>query len=325
MSGIALWHIAPNGPAKLAASQINLEKDLEGWIERDPALLQEGLTIIGRQISIEGGSLDLLALDPQGRWVVIEIKRGLVYRETIAQALDYASCVATMPSEELAQKVAPYLASHGSLSLGALLAERGASEDSEQMARDVTMFVVGTGQGPGLERIVDYLSSRFDVPVSVVLYQVFELAGGERVLVRELTESDVPPVLGSGAAAAVDGLCARADQAGVGPQFRRILEWARRHDFYPRPFKHCIMYTPPSRHDRALITVNAVPATGQSLTVWVAPGALAEFYPVEAETAERLLGKDRITLTPPQVESFVARLDQLFADPQKATEDLAAQ
>ena len=46
------------------ASPYRPERHLEEWIEKDPALLQGGLAIVGRQIVLEGGRLDLLALDP---------------------------------------------------------------------------------------------------------------------------------------------------------------------------------------------------------------------------------------------------------------------
>ena len=110
MPPIGLWAIGDNGPSKLLGSDVELEKQLEEWIERDSDLLEAGLVVVGRQIMLEAGPLDLLAIDPQGRWVVIEIKRGAVRRDTIAQVLDYASCVASMPYQDLAGKINSYLA-----------------------------------------------------------------------------------------------------------------------------------------------------------------------------------------------------------------------
>ena len=104
MQRIGLWQAAAEGPRKIESGAVDLEANLEAWIERDPGMLQHGLTIVGRQIQVAGGRFDLLALDPQGRWVVIEIKAGTVYRGTVTQALDYASCIATMPQPELEGK-----------------------------------------------------------------------------------------------------------------------------------------------------------------------------------------------------------------------------
>jgi hypothetical protein len=47
----------------------------------------------------------LLGVDPQGLWTVVEIKRGHLYRDTVAQALDYASSISTMPVEKLREIV----------------------------------------------------------------------------------------------------------------------------------------------------------------------------------------------------------------------------
>jgi hypothetical protein len=76
----------------LAAEQ-KIEQDLEGWIAQDPDILGEPLLIIGRQVTVQGinDRLDLLALDPDGKSVVIEVKRGAVKDPVDMQALRYAS------------------------------------------------------------------------------------------------------------------------------------------------------------------------------------------------------------------------------------------
>ena len=276
-------------------------------------MLQEGLTIIGRQISVEGGRLDLLALDMQGRWVVIEIKPDAVRRETVAQALDYASCIATMPYTRLAEKTDPYLQAR-STSLQAVLKERGAIEAAQE-DRDVTMIVVGTGKDPGLEPMINFLAEKFEMPISAVLYDVFELEDGQRILVREIGESEGQlPDRERKQRVTVEDVCRVADKSGVGQNFRRILEAGQEYNLYPRPYATSIMYTSPANRSRMLFTVWANAKADRSLKTYIGPAAFAEFYPVTEETVIEILGvKDGYKdMTSQDVEMFLANLNRLF-------------
>jgi hypothetical protein len=94
---MSLWKITTGGPVKVTVAKPKaeklLEEQLEDWVLADPSLLGERLLIIGRQVFIPGVNerLDLLALDPQGRAVVIELKRGDLKAPVDMQALRYAS------------------------------------------------------------------------------------------------------------------------------------------------------------------------------------------------------------------------------------------
>ena len=52
-------------PHRVERSQIELERHLEDWIANDSTLIAQGLTLVGRQVSIHDGRLDLLAIDSQ--------------------------------------------------------------------------------------------------------------------------------------------------------------------------------------------------------------------------------------------------------------------
>ena len=70
MMKVGLWQIGDSGPAKIPDSKVSIEKQLEDWIVADPSLIRADLKIVARQLQVEGGYLDLLALDPQERWAV---------------------------------------------------------------------------------------------------------------------------------------------------------------------------------------------------------------------------------------------------------------
>lgn len=313
MAQIGLWQVSQAGPIKINQSSLGLERNLEDWIESNPDLLQKGLTIIGRQIYVEGGPLDLLALDPQGQWIVIELKSGTVSRDTIAQVLDYASCIATLPYAQLAEKVDVYL-SRQNQSLKALMEQRSLDLDDQSDHREVIMYVVGTSRQPGLERMVDFLASAYQMPINVVTFEVFELESGERILLRELTEADLAPVeRETRKRVSLDDVLNLADRKGTGSDFRKVLAAAQRHGLYPRLWPTSLMYTSPSNRTRTLFTVWAEPKNENQLYAYICSEVFAEFYPVDEQTAFSILGDTGYrSMNPEEVDQFIEDLDRLF-------------
>jgi hypothetical protein len=105
---LAAWQVSGGKPVYLDPGVIELEKVLEDWIAENPGLIDRNLLVIHRQLHVDGGVLDLLGVDLQGRATVVEIKRGRLIRETIAQAIDYASSIASSPTETLRKQVDEY-------------------------------------------------------------------------------------------------------------------------------------------------------------------------------------------------------------------------
>lgn len=310
---VGIWQVTGQGPKKLPQSQIALEQHLEDWIERDPALLDSTLAIVGRQIMTEAGKLDLLGIDPQGRWFVIELKRGLVNRDTIAQAIDYAACITEMSAELLTQKVNAYLANQpGDQTLEKLLADRPGAKEAFEGEREVLIFVAGTGRDPGLERIEAYLKDR--LPIRVVTFSVYEADGTGTILVRELSEyesevGETPPHQ----TYSIEAACALADQNGLGQEVRAVLAAAQSHGLHVRPWKNALMFSSPQEKRRALFTCWAVPRHG-NLLVWVGPQVFTEYFPsITAEQAAADIGDGYRELPAPGgPEAFIQDLDRLF-------------
>lgn len=107
---MSIWKVGEEGPAKVDKTDFHaeevLEDKLEDWIASDPDLLGEPLLIIGRQTRIPdiNDRIDLLALDPQGNAVIVELKRGKLKDPVDMQALRYASYVSKWTFEDFEKR-----------------------------------------------------------------------------------------------------------------------------------------------------------------------------------------------------------------------------
>ncbi|MCP2519534.1 hypothetical protein NLC26_00295 [Candidatus Aminicenantes bacterium AC-708-M15] len=114
-----IWKITSKGPIKVQETKLKheklLEENLEDWIIADPSILGEPLLIIGRQVIIPDvkDRLDILALDPQGNAVIIELKRGKLKDPVDIQALRYASYISKWRFEDFENQARLYLRKEG--------------------------------------------------------------------------------------------------------------------------------------------------------------------------------------------------------------------
>ena len=277
--------------------------------------------VVGRQIDLEGGRLDLLALDPQGRWTIIEIKRGALRRETIAQALDYASCIAALSADELRAKIEPYLY-RNNVSLDTLLHQREAAFALAPEQRELAMVIVGTGRVSGLDRMAHFLADRYGIPLTVVTFEVFALEDQRQILVREITEvatSDPLPV--RALQTTLGQVLELAERSGTAQTLRHCVDICERLGLYARPWKTSIMFAPSANRSRALFTIWAQPQDSL-MCMWVGTKVFAEFYPISEESVAAHLGAEGWRLVSQQeVETFLLGLQSLFQAMQSAEEE----
>jgi Holliday junction resolvase-like predicted endonuclease len=299
------------------ASRIDIEEQLEGWIESDPGLLEAGLIIVGRQVRTEAGPLDLLAIDPQGRWVVIELKRGTIYRDTLTQALDYAACIEAMPEEALRQLATDYFRRDVGKGTPQLAIEDLVEDGGE---RELRVSVVGTSRDIGLERLTGFLSGKHGIPITVVTFEVYQLEDGDRVLVRQLAESETTMLeRADKQPRSIEELCSQADDNGIGAEFRSLIEAARRHGLYLKSRKKSCTAAPQENRARSLFTVWTYPNDGGDTWLWLGTEAFTQFYPSlnEADVTAELGEAGAREMPKEQVAEFVAGLERLFSKLQR--------
>ena len=170
----AVWKVGDR-PIALRETSLDSEKLLETMIVRDPTILSDQWLVIGRQVrTSHGGYVDLLALNPDGHVVVVELKRDQTPREVIAQALDYASWAQDLEPEAIASIFHRFSDGQG---LEAAFAEKfGVELNDEQLNGAHQIVIVAGSLDASTERIVNYLN-RMELPVNVLFFQVFEDEG----------------------------------------------------------------------------------------------------------------------------------------------------
>lgn len=67
-----------------------LEREFEDILSAYPELIEEGLSLRGRQVNVDRKFIDLLFKDKIGQDLIVELKIGVAKREHVAQLLDYA-------------------------------------------------------------------------------------------------------------------------------------------------------------------------------------------------------------------------------------------
>jgi hypothetical protein len=308
---IAGWTVHAEGaaPQRLSTGQLDLERHLEDWIARDPTLVEDGF-VVGRQLRLDGGILDLLCLDAQGGLQVVEIKRGPLYRDTIAQAVDYAASLSVMPADDLVERIRKWLVDHPDSVAEARLTEQAHLDVVDQGRRQVGIVVVGTRRDPSLDRVAAFLGDGFGVPIRVVSFQVFDLPDGKKLLFREAAENEAPETPRSVAGYSWGAVLANAERAGVGPEMKRVHDFAENLGLFPRACKVSLMVTPVDDKRRYLFTF--WPKENGNLGMIYSASALAEFHGVSEAAARAALGEENRSLTRVELEPTLATIEALL-------------
>ena len=204
MDEIKLWALAGEAASPVqSAAGMDSEERLEEILVKNPEMLIPGLTLVGRQTATDGGPLDLLGVDSDGRLVLFELKRGNLSRDAVAQIIDYASDLTSMGIDALADRIAAQSGTGGIDQIENFhewhnenYSETGASEDDRIDAGKLLplrMFLVGLGVDERTERMVNFLADS-GVNISLLTFQGFA-RGDDLFLARQMrVEAEDKPV-----------------------------------------------------------------------------------------------------------------------------------
>jgi hypothetical protein len=173
---IGIWRVS-GGLERISFSSIETENRLESIICQDISILDPSLMLIGQQIVTPFGKrIDLLAVDSQGDLVIIELKRNRTPWEVVAQLLDYASWAKTLTYEHITSI-------YSERNAGKRFEEAFSSffnyDPPEAINENHRLIIIATELDNSTERIIDYLSSDFGVPINAVFFRYFKDGSNE--------------------------------------------------------------------------------------------------------------------------------------------------
>lgn len=152
-------------------SAIDSEVMLEDALVKDLSILSPQLMLVGRQVSTSYGKfIDMLAMDASGDLSVIELKKNRTPREVVAQLLDYASWVQSLSYEEIS---AIYSGSNQGKKLEEGFDDAFGTSLPEQINQNHVLIVVASELDSSTERIINYLSDNYGVPINAVFFRFF--------------------------------------------------------------------------------------------------------------------------------------------------------
>jgi hypothetical protein len=254
----SIWISEGDGWRLLAPTGFTYEKTLHELVERSPELLplagSPRLVMLGREVPLGGGYADLLAVEPTGRVVVIEVKlasNAEARRAVVAQILAYAAFLKGTDLEMLEGEILRSSLTnlgHPSISAAVEQADQDGSFDRDVFADELgaslatgrfRLVLVLDDAPPELVRLVGYLESIApDLVIDLIAVGAYE-ANGARLLVPQRLDSERPqsqPKIGRQSKAAKQGYLIPPEEfeAGIAeapasaqPQLTRMYAWAR--------------------------------------------------------------------------------------------------
>lgn len=191
---LGVWRI-DKGLEPVEFGSMDMEARLEDILHQDLTIAAPHWMVIGRQVRTDFDKrIDLLAIDPQGNLVVLELKRHKTYRDIVAQVLDYGSWVRSLHDEDIAQIFEDYRqkyhADEPDISLDEAFCRRfGVRQMPDSLNDSHELVIVAATLDDSTERVVRYLSEHHGVNINAVFFRVFKDGDREYLSRAWLSES----------------------------------------------------------------------------------------------------------------------------------------
>ena len=189
MDEVKIWALDGDSNVTPLASkdQTDTESLLEETLVRNPDLLIPGLRLVGRQTPTDGGPLDLLGVDEDGRLVVFELKRGTLSRDAVAQIIDYASDLDAKTDIALAEHIAANSGVSGIERIEDFEEWYGENTEGQSLdsLRPLRLFLIGLGADDRTERMVKFLAVNTGMDISLLTFHGFAY-DGKTLLARQV-------------------------------------------------------------------------------------------------------------------------------------------
>jgi len=209
------------------------EQILESWLENNfDSIVEDGaLMVIGRQVATTFGSyIDLLGVDRAGNIAILELKRDRTPRETLAQALEYASFAESLDYEQLEQILRNYTGNENE-SLSEYHKEFFRLEIGEGVSfnKDQRIIIVGYNITPEIHQAATFLRNK-GLRVTCVEFSYFQTESGEQLMSSEIVVGKEPlkrGAISTGTLPRIDKIkfLGSLDQVGL-PVFEALLKMA---------------------------------------------------------------------------------------------------
>ena len=174
---VGFWNITDNKVKKVDFSPIDSEKRLEDILAREATILGEEFLIIGRQIMTSYGKyIDLLSINQEGNLTIIELKKNKTPRDIVAQTLDYASWVKDLSYSEIKNICEEQYPTE---KFESMFEEKFEITPPDKLNQEHDMLIVSAQLDNETERIINYLSDSYNVPINAVFFRFFKEKGSE--------------------------------------------------------------------------------------------------------------------------------------------------